>query len=129
PRHAHHGTAIVLDLRTNNILAGYELDIAARRLATPGSTVKSFVLLKLLETGKTKPSERYVCPRRVRIAGRRLDCTHPDLPDPIDPSDALAWSCNAYFAMAAKRLTPTELADALRRAGLASSSGLADNEV
>ena len=74
PRHAHHGTAVVLDLRTNKILAGYELDIAARRLATPGSTVKSFVLLKLLETGKTKASERYVCPRRVRIAGRRLDC-------------------------------------------------------
>jgi cell division protein FtsI/penicillin-binding protein 2 len=128
PRYAHRATAVVLDLRTNKILAGYELDMAARRLATPGSTVKSFVLLKLLETGKTKASERYVCPRRVRIAGRRLDCTHPDLPAPIDPTDALAWSCNAYFAMAAKRLTPAELGEALRRAGLASSSGLAENE-
>src|SRR5438067_2252051 len=48
PRHAHRGTAVVLDIRMNKILAGYELDIAARRLATPGSTVKSFVLLKLL---------------------------------------------------------------------------------
>jgi cell division protein FtsI/penicillin-binding protein 2 len=124
----HRGTAVVLDLRTSKLVAAYDLNMAARRLATPGSTVKSFVLLKLLETGKTNASERYVCPRRVRIAERQLDCTHPDLPGPIDPTDALAWSCNAYFAMAAKRLTPTDLADALRRAGLASSSGLADNE-
>lgn len=124
----HKGTAVVLDLRTNTILAAYDLDIAARRLATPGSTVKSFVLLKLLETGKTNASERYVCPRRVRIAGQRLDCTHPDLPGPIDPTDALAWSCNAYFAAASRRLTPDELAEALRRAGLASSSGLGPSE-
>lgn len=124
----HKGTAVVLELRTGKVIAAHDLDIAARRVATPGSTVKSFVLLKLLETGKVKASERFVCPRRVRIGGKRFDCTHPDLPGPIDPTDALAWSCNAYFAMAARRLTAIELADALRRAGLTSSSGLAAGE-
>jgi cell division protein FtsI/penicillin-binding protein 2 len=124
----HQGTAVVLDLRTNTIIAARDIDIAARRVATPGSTVKSFVLLTLLETGKAKASERYACPRRVRIAGRRLDCTHPELPGPIDPMDALAWSCNAYFAMAARRVTPADLAGALRRSGLTSATGLAENE-
>src|SRR3954470_20806680 len=124
----HRGTAVLLDLRSNKIIAAHELSIAAQRLATPGSTVKSFVLLKLLETGKAKLSERYVCPRRVRIGARRLDCTHPDLPGPIDPTDALAWSCNAYFASAARRLSPSELADALRRAGLTAATGLGPRE-
>src|SRR3954471_5545416 len=122
------GTAIVLDLRTNKIIASHDLETAARRVATPGSTMKTFVLIKLLETGKAKASERYVCPRYVRIAGKRLDCAHPDLPGPIDPMDALAWSCNAYFAVAARRLTPAEVADALRRAGVTSPTGWVKDE-
>src|SRR4051812_1553721 len=61
------GTLVVLDLRNNTILAAHDLAAAARRLATPGSTVKSFVLLELLESGKAKASDRYVCPRHVPI--------------------------------------------------------------
>src|SRR5436305_57936 len=124
----HPGTAVLLDLRSNKNIAAHDLSIAAQRLASPGSTVKSFVLLKLLETGKAKLSERYVCPRRVRIGTRRVNCTHPDLPGPIDPTDALAWSCNAYFAAAARRLSPGELAEALRRAGLTAATGLSPRE-
>jgi cell division protein FtsI/penicillin-binding protein 2 len=124
----HRGAAVVVDVRSNQVLAAHGLEAAGLRLATPGSTVKSFVLLELLETGKAKASERYVCPRRLRIGTRRLDCTHPELPAAIGPADALAWSCNAYFAMAAQRLTPQELAEALRRAGLAAPTGLAGQE-
>jgi cell division protein FtsI/penicillin-binding protein 2 len=124
----HRGTAVLLDLRSDKIIAAHDMGMAAQRLATPGSTVKTFVLLKLLDTGKAKLSERYVCPRRVRIGARRLDCTHPDLPGPIDPTDALAWSCNAYFASTARRLSPGELAEALRRAGLTSATGLSPRE-
>src|SRR4051812_27931492 len=125
---AQRGTLVVLDLRSNTILAAHDLDAGARRLATPGSTVKSFVLLELLESGKAKASDRYVCPRHVRIGRKQVDCTHPVLPGPITPSDALAWSCNAYFAEAARRLTPAQLHDALARAGLSSPSGLAASE-
>lgn len=121
----HRGAAVVLDLRSNKILAAHDLDIAGRRLATPGSTVKPFVLLKLLDLGLVKASDRFVCPRRVVIAGRKLDCTHPPLPDAIDPTDALAWSCNAYFAAAARRLPARELAETLRHAGFTGTTGLA----
>ena len=125
----YKGTAVVLDLKTNKVVAAHDLALAAQRVASPGSTVKSFVLLKLLDTGAAKPGDRFVCPRRVRIGNRHLDCTHPALPAAIDPSDALAWSCNAYFAGTAQRLKPKELADALRLAGFASYTGLAPQEV
>ena len=124
----YKGTAVVLDLKANKVIAAHDLRLAAQRVATPGSTVKSFVLLKLLETGSAKPGDRFVCPRRVRIAGRHLDCTHPALPAAIDASDALAWSCNAYFAAAAQRLKPNELAEALRTAGLVGQTGLTSDE-
>jgi cell division protein FtsI/penicillin-binding protein 2 len=119
------GAAIVLDLRTNKILAAHDLDIAGKRLATPGSTVKPFVLLKLLDLGLVKPSDRFVCPRFVTISGRRLDCTHPPLPGAIDPTDALAWSCNAFFAAASRRLPARELADTLRQSGFIATTELA----
>jgi cell division protein FtsI/penicillin-binding protein 2 len=122
------GTLVVLDLRSNQVLAAHDFELAARRLATPGSTVKTFVLLKLLETGKAKADERYLCPRRVLVGRKRVDCTHPALPGPLDPPEALAWSCNAYFATAARRLSPPELRDALARAGLASPSGITSAE-
>jgi cell division protein FtsI/penicillin-binding protein 2 len=127
---AQRGSLLVVDVRGQVpvLLAAHRIESAARRVATPGSTVKTFVLLKLLETGKARPSDLFVCPRQVRVGGRRIDCTHPELPGPIDPADALAWSCNAYFAEVARRLTPAELHEALERAGLETYTGLTPDE-
>lgn len=122
------GSLIVLDVRSHSVIAAHRLQSAARRVAAPGSTVKTFVLLKLLDTGKARPSDLFVCPRRVQVGERRIDCTHPALPGPISPAEALAWSCNAYFADAARRLTPAELHDALERAGLDRYTGMTPDE-
>lgn len=128
--HGQRGTLLVVDVRGPfpALLAAHRLPAATRRVAAPGSTVKTFVLLELLESGKARASDVFVCPRQVRVGRRRIDCTHPELPGPIDPADALAWSCNAYFADVARRLTPAELHQALERAGLATYTGLAPDE-
>jgi stage II sporulation protein D len=125
---ARQGTAVVLEVASGRVLAAHRLDVAARRLAAPGSAIKPFTLAALLAGGRLHSDSALVCRREVRIAGRRLDCTHPRVNAPLDAAAALAYSCNSFFAGASERLTGAELAVALRGFGLASRSGLARDE-
>jgi penicillin-binding protein 2 len=119
------GAAVVAEVSSGRLLAHHRLDLAATRLAAPGSAVKPFTLLALLESGK---AGRLACERQLRLGPRRLDCTHPRLTLPLEPASALAYSCNWYFAQLALRFEPAELARAFERAGLASLTGLAARE-
>lgn len=122
------GTAAVVDVESGRLLASYRLDVAARTLASPGSTLKPFTLAALLEAGKITPGTTVVCRRRVRIGGQSLGCTHVDTSEPLDSVAALAYSCNYYFAQQARLLDAREFAEALRRSGLSSPTGLAEDE-
>jgi penicillin-binding protein 2 len=122
------GTAVVLDLQSGNVLATYHSDVAARRAVHPGSSIKPFTLLALLEAGKVDAHTALVCKRPLTIAGHRLDCPHPDTKEPLGPAAALAYSCNSYFTSVATRLTPQQLRDSFVRAGFKSVTGLAPNE-
>lgn len=122
------GAAVVADVSTGEILAARGLELAAHRLARPGSTVKPFVLMALLESGKLDARERLVCRRPLRIGGVRMDCAHPASVVDLDAGEAIAYSCNSYFAEAATRLSGAELVQSLRRAGLDSASGLEKEE-
>src|ERR1700679_3046863 len=67
------GAAVVADVSSGEILAAHELELAAHRLARPGSTVKPVVLIGLLESGKIGARERLLCKRALRIGGVRMD--------------------------------------------------------
>jgi cell division protein FtsI/penicillin-binding protein 2 len=60
----------------------------------------------------------------LRIGERSLDCSHPPL-DPMDARQALAWSCNSYFAAVGATLAPGELHGLLATTGLLAQTGLA----
>lgn len=122
------GTAVVLDVKTGEVLALVRPEVAARRLARPGSALKPFTLLALLESGKLAPDERIRCLQRVRLAGRILDCSHPRITEAMDARTALAYSCNYYFTRVAARFGQGELSEALARAGLTSPTGRATHE-
>lgn len=122
------GTAVVLDVNSGRMLAAYHADFAARRVARPGSSVKPFTLLALLQTGNVDAHTMLVCKRPLTISGHKLDCTHPDIPEPLGPAAALAYSCNSYFTNVAKRLTSAQLRDSFVRAGFASLTHLQLNE-
>lgn len=122
------GAVVVADVKSGEIIASHDLELAARRLARPGSTLKPFVLMALLESGKLDPSQKLFCRRVLRIGGVKMDCTHPASVVELDAEEAVAYSCNSYFAQAATRLTGAELLQALRKAGLDSPSGLAKDE-
>lgn len=123
------GTAVVIDVATSKVLAAYHLDVAAERVALPGSSIKTFTLIALLDAGKINEQTTLMCQRSLTVGGHQLNCTHPDVKQPFDPATALAYSCNTYFAKLATRLSPSELRDNFVKFGFAAPTGLAPNEV
>jgi penicillin-binding protein 2 len=122
------GAVVVMDVASGKIVAQWHLNVAAQKLEPPGSTVKPFVLMELLEKGKINPEQHLACRRPLYIGGKRMDCTHPASIVSLDAPDAIAYSCNTYFSTVATRLTPGELADLYKRVGFTSPTGLTENE-
>jgi cell division protein FtsI/penicillin-binding protein 2 len=118
---------VVVEVASGRLLAAYRLEETARTLAAPGSALKPLVLYGLVAEGRWDPARRVACTRQLAIAGHRLACPHPAAP-PFDAREALAWSCNSYFAQAAEALQPGELGRMLRRTGLLDATGLVRDE-
>jgi cell division protein FtsI/penicillin-binding protein 2 len=126
-RFAPEARIVVLDEVSGRVLAASHLAEAARTLAVPGSTLKPLALYGLVAAGRWDPARRVACSRKLRIAGRSLNCTHPAA-DPMDARQALTWSCNTYFATVAGMLAPGELRGLLASTGLLGQTGLAKEE-
>lgn len=122
------GAAVVLDAHSGKVIAVSHLEVAARRVAAPGSSIKPFTLLALLQSGKVNAQTALMCKRAVSISGHKLDCSHPATTEPLGPSEALAYSCNSYFTTVALRFSPTELYSSLVQDGFASQTGLSPDE-
>jgi penicillin-binding protein 2 len=122
------GTAVILDVHSGRILASSHLDVAARRVAAPGSSIKPFTLLAVLQSGKVDQRTALRCKRSVSIGGRKLDCTHPETSEPLDPAAALAYSCNSYFTTVALRISAAEMRNRFLRDGFASPTALVPSE-
>jgi cell division protein FtsI/penicillin-binding protein 2 len=118
---------VVLRLSDGRIVAARHLQEASVTLAAPGSTLKPIILYQLLKAGLWSAGRRIPCPGDLHIGGRRLACSHPVAP-PLDGRDALAWSCNAYFAQATKAIPAGGLAAILQPTGLLGSTGLENGE-
>jgi cell division protein FtsI/penicillin-binding protein 2 len=118
----------MLDVASGRITAQWNLKVAARRVTAPGSAAKPFVLLALLQSGKVDARQRVACRRPLTIAGRHMDCSHSPAVSNLDASDAIAYSCNSYFATVSRRLSPQELYNVFERAGFTSRTGLSPDE-
>ena len=123
------GAAVALDVETGRILASYRMDVAARRLVSPGSTVKPFTLMALFEAGLVTEKTALFCPITVRIGDRTLDCSHAPSRDPIDPILALALSCNHFFIHTSEGLPMNALYRTFSRVGLNSLTGKWETEI
>lgn len=121
------GTAVVVDVSSGRILADYHPDVAARRLARPGSAFKPFTLLALLQSGKLHSTDSLVCRRNLHVGRHDLSCSHPQTGS-LQAVSALAYSCNDFFATFGLRLTAEDLRAAFTQAGFASPSGFVSNE-
>ncbi len=80
--------------------------------------MKVITLAAALEQGALDANTRTLCRRSITVDGRALTCVHPDYHRAIGPVEALAHSCNTYFATVARRLPRSALDDMLVRVGL-----------
>jgi len=108
------GTIIVMDAQTGRVRAIVNSQLAYEQSLMPGSAIKPFTALAALRTGLIDESSRTVCPGRFTGLNFSLACVHKDHLPPFSPSQAIAYSCNYYFATAGQRLGRDQLVATLR---------------
>ena len=107
-------SAVWLDVPSGKIEGSFG-DVRAE--AAPGSTVKPFVLRAALASHVISERTTFACSGQTIIAGHNLACSHSRAVTVLDARQALANSCNAYFAAVAQRLSSLTLRNALTSEG------------
>jgi len=122
------GYVVVLDAASGEVIAQHRIASAAKRLLSPGSIIKPFTLAALLDANIINGSSSKLCERTLTIAGHNLNCSHVRGAEPMTPVDALAYSCNNYFAFFSSRFNSGDLLREYTSFGLISRSGLFTSE-
>jgi len=109
--------AAVLDLATGRLLAVHHTDVVFARPISPGSVMKPFTAVALLEHDDADPA--IACHGSHRDAhGAERGCWLHDGHGAIRLRTAIASSCNVYFYERAAALDDAHLLDVFRRFGL-----------
>ncbi|HEY0347824.1 MAG TPA: SpoIID/LytB domain-containing protein [Pyrinomonadaceae bacterium] len=122
------GTIIIMDPHTGRVRALVNPDGAYRQASMPGSALKPFTALAALRAGLIDENSRTVCPGRFTGLSFSLPCVHADHLPPFNPSHAIAYSCNYYFATLGQRLGRDLLIETARQFGLGQPTGISDRE-
>ena len=123
------GTIIIMDARTGRVRAIVNPQSAYSQALMPGSAIKPFTALAALRAGLIDESSRTVCPGRFTGLNFSLPCVHADHLPPFSPSQAIAYSCNYYFAAAGQRLGRDKLVATLREFDFGQATGISDEEL
>jgi cell division protein FtsI/penicillin-binding protein 2 len=102
------GSALLMRLSDSRLVSVEGSEAARRWMLPPGSTIKPLTLLALIEAGKLKNDDAFVCPRYLTIGRHNLNCSHPFSRYPMDVARTLAYSCNCAVAHFASRFAPGE---------------------
>lgn len=117
------GTIIVIDAHSGRVRAIVNQNTAFGQAMMPGSTMKPFTALAALRAGLIDQDSRTVCPGRFTGLNFSLACVHADHLPPFSPSQAIAYSCNYYFATLGQRLGRNKLIETVRPFGFGQPAG------
>ena len=123
------GTIIVIDARTGRVRAIVNPQLAYGQALMPGSVMKPFTALAALRAELIDESSRTVCPGRFTGLNFSLPCVHADHLPPFSPAQAIAHSCNYYFAAAGQRLGRDKLVATLRQFNFGRATGISEEEL
>src|SRR6266498_2761735 len=123
------GAVIVMDPQTGRIRAVVNPELAFEENLPPGSTINPFPALAALKSGVFNKDSRTSCGEKYPHEEFHTTCSHPrDLP-PLNPTDAIAYSCNYYFGKVGEQLEETAFNSTLNEFGFGRPSGInADRE-
>ena len=122
------GVIVIMDAQTGRIRASVNLEGAYTQAMMPGSTIKPFTTLAALRSGLIEEDSRTACPGRFTGVSFSLPCVHADHLPPFSPSQAIAYSCNYYFATLGQRLGRERLIETLRPFGFGQVTGVDQDE-
>ena len=118
------GTIIVMDPQTGRVRAVVNPQIAFEENLPPGSTIKPFTALAALKTGLIDETSQTLCHEKYAHEGFQTVCSHPRDLAPLNPTEAIAYSCNYYFGKVGERLNQAAFVSTLSEFGFGKSSGI-----
>ncbi|HEX8352788.1 MAG TPA: penicillin-binding transpeptidase domain-containing protein, partial [Pyrinomonadaceae bacterium] len=117
------GAVVVMDARTGRVRALAGGRAAFEEATPPGSAVKPFTMLAALRAGSLAEGERINCRGHYRHEDFEIDCSHPRYRSAFGPAQALANSCNYYFARTARALDAAAYERTLQDFGFGAPTG------
>src|SRR6267142_7040545 len=118
------GTIIVMDPQTGRVRAVLNPELAFEENLPPGSTIKPFTALAALRSGVIDEDSRTLCHEKYSHEEFHTSCSHPrDLP-PLNPTDAIAYSCNYYFGKVGESLAEVDFDSTIDEFGFGKASGV-----
>ena len=112
------GAIVILDAQTGRVRAVVNEKLAFENAEPPGSTIKPFTALAALQTGVITHDTRIRCRQKSKREDVVDTCSHPPNLAPLTPAEALAHSCNYYFASVGERLDEERFSSLLTEFGL-----------
>ena len=117
------GTIIVMDPQTGRIRAVVNPEIAFQESFPAGSTVKPFTALAAFRSGVLNADSRASCGGDYYHDQFHTRCTHPRSLTPLNPTDAIAYSCNYFFGKVGERLDEASFIATLNDFGFGKKTG------
>ncbi|MDQ3256626.1 MAG: penicillin-binding transpeptidase domain-containing protein, partial [Acidobacteriota bacterium] len=122
------GTIIVIDPQTGRVRAAVNAQLAFGEAFPPGSTIKPFTMLAALRDQIIDSDSSVLCREPYERAGFRIRCSHTPLNPPFNPTEALAHSCNYFFARIGERLDASTFDTTLSDYGFGARTGASSVE-
>ena len=118
------GTVILMDPQTGRVRAVVNPDIAFQETYPLGSAIKPFTALAALRSGVIDEDSRTLCHEKYSHQAFQTTCSHPrDLP-PLNPTEAIAYSCNYYFSTVGEHLKEESFRSTLSEFGFGRRTGV-----
>jgi stage II sporulation protein D len=117
------GTVIIMDPQNGRLRAIVNPRLAYEQAFPPGSSIKPFTALAAMRAGLIDSRSRIMCAGRYVSPEFQIVCSHPVSRSPFNLAQALAYSCNYYFAETARRLSQGSFNSVLSAFGFGKRTG------